>query len=215
MKIIKTEGIILKKKEINEADVIITIFTKNFGKIDSIIHGIRKSKRREKNVINAMNVSEISMYQKNSYYTIKDMELKKTFLEISKDIEKLEVGFYFLDTINKIYEYNDVDEEFYDRIVNIFDYLDRKEITNSAEKYIMVTHFLRRIMIEQGIYEESDIMTYFSKDLLEIYKLIESKSKIKERVGNELSKIALILEKVINEELQTKLNLKKFIIGEI
>ena len=143
------------------------------------------------------------------------MELKKTFLEISKDIEKLEVGFYFLDTINKIYEYNDVDEEFYDRIVNIFDYLDRKEITNSAEKYIMVTHFLRRIMIEQGIYEESDIMTYFSKDLLEIYKLIESKSKIKERVGNELSKIALILEKVINEELQTKLNLKKFIIGEI
>ena len=58
-------------------------------------------------------------------------------------------------------------------------------------------------------------MTYFSKDLLEIYKLIESKSKIKERVGNELSKIALILEKVINEELQTKLNLKKFIIGEI
>ena len=121
MKIIKTEGIILKKKEINEADVIITIFTKNFGKIDSIIHGIRKSKRREKNVINPMNVSEISMYQKNSYYTIKDMELKKTFLEISKDIEKLEVGFYFLDTINKIYEYNDVDEKFYDRIVNIFD----------------------------------------------------------------------------------------------
>ena len=46
MKIIKTEGIILKKKEINEADVIITIFTKNFGKIDSIIHGIRKSKKR-------------------------------------------------------------------------------------------------------------------------------------------------------------------------
>ena len=79
----------------------------------------------------------------------------------------------------------------------------------------MVIHFLRRIMMEQGIYEESDIMTYFSRDLIEIYKLIESKSKIKGNMGNELLKIALILEKTINEELQTKLNLKKFIIGEI
>ena len=69
--------------------------------------------------------------------------------------------------------------------------------------------------MEQGIYEESDIMTYFSRDLIEIYKLIESKSKIKGNMGNELLKIALILEKTINEELQTKLNLKKFIIGEI
>ena len=43
MKIIKTEGIVLKKKDINEADVILTIFTESLGKIDCLINGIRKS----------------------------------------------------------------------------------------------------------------------------------------------------------------------------
>ena len=83
MKIIKTEGIVLKKKDINEADVILTIFTESLGKIDCLIHGIRKSKKREKIAINPMNISEITLYKKSNYYTIKEIELKKFFLEIT------------------------------------------------------------------------------------------------------------------------------------
>ena len=214
MEIIKTEGIVLKKMEINEADVILTIFTEDLGKIDCLIHGIRKSKKREKITINPMNVSTISLYKKNNYYTIKDMELKKNFLEISKNIDKIEIGFYFLDTINKVYEYNDADKIFFSRIVNVFNYLDKIEIKDFNERDKIIVYFLKRIMIEQGIYEYNEIITYFSEKLLEIYRLIESKSSLIKSGNNEIFEIALIMEKIINKELQIKLNIKKFIMGE-
>ena len=214
MKIIKTEGIVLKKKDINEADVILTIFTESLGKIDCLINGIRKSKKREKVTINPMNISEITLYKKSNYYTIKEIELKKNFLEISKNINKIEIGLYFLDTINKVYEYNDVDKIFFNRIVDIFSYLDKIEIKNFDERDKIVVYFLKRIMIEQGIYEYNEIVTYFSEILREVYLLIESKSDFIESKNNEIVEIVLIMENIINKELHIKLDIKKFIMGE-
>ena len=161
-----------------------------------------------------MNISEITLYKKSNYYTIKEIELKKIFLEISKNINKIEIGLYFLDTINKVYEYNDVDKIFFNRIVNIFSYLDKIEIKNFDERDKIVVYFLKRIMIEQGIYEYNEIVTYFSEILREVYLLIESKSDFIKSKNNEIFEIVLIMENIINKELQIKLDIKKFIMGE-
>ena len=46
MKIIKTNCIVLKKKEMKEADLLVTLFSKYYGKIMATAYGIRKSKKR-------------------------------------------------------------------------------------------------------------------------------------------------------------------------
>ena len=48
MKFIKTKGLIIKKVDFGEGDRIITVFSENFGKIDLLVRGIRKSKKRIK-----------------------------------------------------------------------------------------------------------------------------------------------------------------------
>ena len=42
----KTEGIVLKSMEYQEADKIVTIFTKDYGKITAIAKGVRKTKSK-------------------------------------------------------------------------------------------------------------------------------------------------------------------------
>ena len=46
MDILKSKCLILNKKELNEADLLTTVFSKDFGKISGMAFGIRKSKKR-------------------------------------------------------------------------------------------------------------------------------------------------------------------------
>jgi len=56
MKSYKTEGIIIKRKNFGEADRILTIFTKNKGKISIVAKGVRK--------INSRRAPHIELLQK-------------------------------------------------------------------------------------------------------------------------------------------------------
>ena len=102
MKIIKTNCIILKKKEMREADLQVTLFSKEYGKIMATAYGIRKSKKRNIVSLNPLNKVEITLLEKNGYYVIKDVEIMKNFKNIPKSIEKLEISLYILDSIDKI-----------------------------------------------------------------------------------------------------------------
>ena len=69
MDILKTEGIVIKKTNVKEADLVLKVFTKEYGKIDIYINGIRKSKRREKLAVELMSVTDFLIYEKNSKYS--------------------------------------------------------------------------------------------------------------------------------------------------
>ncbi len=51
MKLFDCRGIIINKRDFGEADRYITIFTENFGKISVLLKGIRKSKTRERSIL--------------------------------------------------------------------------------------------------------------------------------------------------------------------
>ena len=61
MKIIKTSCIVLKKVEMREADLLVTLFSKDYGKIMATAYGIRKSKKRDVVSLNPLNKVEITL----------------------------------------------------------------------------------------------------------------------------------------------------------
>ena len=77
MDILKSKCLILNKKELNEADLLATVFSKDFGKISGMAFGIRKSKKRSLLTLNPLNIAEITFQKKNGYYTIIETELKE------------------------------------------------------------------------------------------------------------------------------------------
>ena len=90
MDILKSKCLILKKKDLNEADLLAVVFSKDFGKILGVAYGIRKSKKRNLITLNPLNITEITFHRKNGYYTIVETELVRNFGNIMKNIEKLE-----------------------------------------------------------------------------------------------------------------------------
>ena len=92
MDILKSKCLILKKKDLNEADLLAVVFSKDFGKISGVAYGIRKSKKRNLITLNPLNITEITFHRKNGYYTIVETELVKNFSNIMKNIEKFHLN---------------------------------------------------------------------------------------------------------------------------
>jgi DNA repair protein recO len=227
MKIIKTNCIVLKKKEIKEADLLVMLFSKDFGKIMATAYGIRKSKKRDIVSLNPLNEIEITLLQKNNYYVVKDVEIIKNFKNILKNIEKLEIALYILDSIDKIYYMTEENGDFFDKLVEILSFIDALPYLKKGYKYYVVLSFLRRVMIEHGIYDINEISLILEKskkesmrkykEILKIVKNSSSMDETQEKMENYadfLKKMVMIFENFINRNLQTELKIRKFIMEE-
>ena len=227
MKIIKTSCIVLKKVEMREADLLVTLFSKDYGKIMATAYGIRKSKKRDAVSLNPLNKVEITLMQKNNYYIVKDIEITKNFKHILKNIGKLEISLYVLDSVDKIYYTTDENGDFFDKLVEILSFIDTLPYLKKGYKYYTLLSFLRRIMIEQGIYDVNEIGLILEKEksenikkykeILKISKNNSEISKIQEKMEiyvDFLKKMVIIFEDFINSNLQTKIKLKKFVMEE-
>ncbi|MBP9477740.1 MAG: DNA repair protein RecO [Sebaldella sp.] len=217
MNIIKSEGIVIKKTDVGEADVVLKVFTKEFGKIDIYVNGIRKSKNREKISVELMSISEFLIYEKNSKYVSNSFTIKTFFSKVSLDYSKLNFSYYILHLIDKIYEYNSEDKEFYDKIVNSFEYINNLDGKNEILLYYLVLFLLKSIILNHGIYDYENI--------LEEVRSADSREKIEDILNNdsrdvlqqgkytkdEIREMIVHLEKYINHNLNMNLKFEFFI----
>ena len=220
MKIIKTNCIVLKKKEMKEADLLVTLFSKEYGKIMATAYGIRKSRKRNVVSLNPLNEVEITLSQKNNFYVVQDVN-------ILKNIEKLEISLYVLDSIDKIYYITDENGDFFDKLLEILSFIDILPYMKRGYKYYVVLSFLRRIMIEQGIYDIEEISLIMEKEkkenlqkYKEILKIVRNSSDILdtqqklEDYADFLRRMVIIFENFINKNLQVEIKIRKFIMEE-
>lgn len=216
MDIFKVEGLVLNKKDINDSDIYVTLFTQEYGKITAVAYGIRKSKKRSIISLSPLSLSEMTISKKGEYYNIIEMDLIKNYKNIIKDIEKLEISLYILSSVDKIFEIDFQENEFYDKLIEILDYIENIDKLKIGYKYFTIIAFLRRIMFYEGIYDLEEIQKKLGENLYQNLKKILS---LKNRDDfdsyiNELKKIVIAFENYINEYLQARLDMSKFIMEE-
>ena len=216
MDIFKVEGLVLNKKDINDSDIYVTLFTQEYGKINAVAYGIRKSKKRSIISLSPLSLSEMTISKKGEYYNIIEMDLIKNYKNIIKDIEKLEISLYILSSVDKIFEIDFQESEFYDKLIEILDYIENIDKLKIGYKYFTIIAFLRRIMFYEGIYDLEEIQKKLGENLYQKLKKILSLKNIDDFDSyiSELKKIVIVFEKYINEYLQARLDVSKFIMEE-
>ena len=225
MEILNIRGLVLKKNDMGDSDIRVTLFSEEIGKISAMVYGIRKSKKRSIGAYNPLSLTEFTLRKKNEFYSVIESDLIRNFRNITGDIEKLEISLYILDTVNKIYDINYERNDFFSRLIEILEFIENIENLESGYKYYIVLSFLRRVMIEQGIYDMEELREKMGIKLISKYKKISNMSGKKDNFleiqkkfnnyTNVLKKITLIFESYINEHLQVKLEVKKFIMEDL
>ncbi len=93
----KTRGIVLKEVKFNESDKILTILSRDSGKIQAIAKGARKPKSK---IIAASQVfchSDYVLYRGKSMYTVNQADIIDSFYSIREDFEKLIYATYIME----------------------------------------------------------------------------------------------------------------------
>lgn len=230
MELFKVKGVVIKKKDFGEADRLITILTDTRGKIDLLIKGIRKSKKRDINSVELLSLSEYTLYKKGEKYILNSVDLIEIFFGVRQDIDKLEISSYLLSLVNEIFYTNEMRNEFFQKFIKAIKFIEENDI---KKNYIMILRMLSWIIKKEGYQIRIEGFKYFdilnSKIIDEVkeknllltesdFKLISYLENKKNISFDELSlkniiDAVLIYEKYLNFHLDIKLNLKKHFIG--
>jgi len=100
MRSFKVEGIIIKRKNYGEADRLLTVLTKNNGKIQVKATGIRRIPSRRSAHVELLNHSILSLYKGKTYATLTEAQAINNFSPIKNNLEKMGLSYHLCELID-------------------------------------------------------------------------------------------------------------------
>lgn len=227
MSFLKGYGLVIAKREVEEADRYITVFMEDFGKISALIKGIRKSKKRDKTAVDLIALTNFTFYKKGDAIIISDFNGVEDYNGIKSDYNKINIAFYFLYLINQILVENGKNRKLYNLLLKSLESLNK--ISDERKNLLLIAYFLYEILKDEGIVPEIEDIAVFLEDKSQ-YKITSNEQKILRELQKnnvkkiledenykikDIKKVIVILEEYINFSLELKLDAKRFLWGDL
>lgn len=92
---IKTEGIVLREVQYRDTDKILTVLTRQHGKLTLKARGIARKVSPLKSACQLLTYSEFTIFEYRGFSTINEAQAKEMFLPLRDNIERLSLASYF------------------------------------------------------------------------------------------------------------------------
>jgi DNA repair protein RecO (recombination protein O) len=104
MGIYKAEAIVLRSFAYGEADRILTLFTREMGKISAIAKGVRKTKSRLRGAVQLFSHTSLVLYAGRNLDTVSQGEAEEEFCYLQKDVERFTTASYCAELVDRLTE---------------------------------------------------------------------------------------------------------------
>lgn len=122
-KLYKAEAIILSRRNIGEADRIITAFTKEYGKMRLIAKGIRKVKSRRAPHLEIFTQCALLIHQGKTLDSISEVNPINVFENIRSDLTRVSLAYLYSELVSMLLpehqEHRDIYELFVDGLTQL------------------------------------------------------------------------------------------------
>ena len=113
----KTEGVILKRSNYGEADRILTVYTKHYGKIRAIAKGVRKITSRKGGNLELFNHCVLFLAEGRNLDIITEVQVVNSFSRLSPDLEKTASAFYLVELVDQLTPVGQVNRQVFDLLI--------------------------------------------------------------------------------------------------
>ncbi|NIT04318.1 DNA repair protein RecO [Candidatus Saccharibacteria bacterium] len=96
----REEGIVIRKKDFGEADKILTIYTRDHGRITAFAPGARKVTSRKTSATELFTHGIYFLSQGRSMDVVTEWEVLNSFYQIRDDLNKAALSFYLAEVLN-------------------------------------------------------------------------------------------------------------------
>ncbi len=125
----RTQGFVLKKTDLREADQVFDIYTKDFGKLEVLGKAIRKIKSKLRSGADLFYLSEVEFIQGKTYKTLTDAITIEKFKNVRSDLEKLKVAYQIAEVADNLIKGQEQDQEVWDLLNEVFEKLNNRSLS--------------------------------------------------------------------------------------
>lgn len=122
---ISTEGVVLRARDINDADRVLTILTKDRGVISAFANGSKRMKSRLTASTQTFAYSRFQLFKGKDHYTVDGAEPVTVFYGIRNDVERLALAGYLCELAQSLAPEEDEAEGFLRLLLNCLHFLDK------------------------------------------------------------------------------------------
>lgn len=127
--IVSSSAIVLNSRKYGDSSKIITVFSRQYGKISLIAKGVRAAKSKSGSVLEPLSNINISFYKKaeKDLQLLSKAELSKILTKITDDPDSLCAGLAMLESVNHSMPEGEAHIELYDSLAASLDLLNQKK----------------------------------------------------------------------------------------
>jgi DNA repair protein RecO (recombination protein O) len=139
----KTDAIVIRMTEFSETSLIVTLYSRDFGRISAIAKGARRPKGPFEGAIDLLSVCHIEVLRKanDSLDLLTEAKLARRFRGAQKSLDRLYCGYYIAEMLRRWTDDDDPHPELYELALEAISRID-----GTADHLMAVTHFEIRAM---------------------------------------------------------------------
>lgn len=167
------EGIVLKRRNLGEADRILTVLSKESGKISVKAPGVRRIPSRRASHIELLNLSQLTLYSssKNFMPIVTEAQTLEDFSLIKGNLHKIGYAYYICELINGLCADNQENRSVFFHLKSTL-----LVLAQTLDTHAFVKKFEKDLLRELGFWSEARLLqTQDSQTVME--RLLERKLK--------------------------------------
>jgi len=167
---LKTEAVVLRKKDLLNRDVLISFFTQDLGRLTVFAKGVKKITSRRSPHLQTGNLINVIISHKNDHYYLQESQLISGFSELKKDEDKVSQLYLFLFVLDRLLPEQQKEAKIYNLAKNFL-----IDLSKSIKSETIIVKYLTETM---------KVLGYLDKkiDASELKSLIEE--IINEKIPN-------------------------------
>lgn len=100
MKLYKADAIVLKARDMREADKLLTLYSYQHGKIRAVAHGVAKPSSRKRGAVQPFCYSKLLLYKGRELDSVSQAEVQEMFMELRMDLLRLSYAHYLCELVD-------------------------------------------------------------------------------------------------------------------
>lgn len=147
MRTYSDEGIVLARRNFGEADRILSIYSKNHGRISVIAKGIRKLTSRKRGHLEIFSYIRFQAVEGHGIGILTEVETINSFESFKKDLKKVSLAYFFCEVIGKITHEHERNDGIFELILN---YLEKLQFEDRLKSLRM--NFILDLLVIAGFW---------------------------------------------------------------
>jgi hypothetical protein len=144
-------SVIVKRFDLGETDRVLTVFSKERGKVSVLAKGVKRIVSRRAGSVEIGNHCELYVYEGKNFYILTEVKLLDTFLALKSDLATVKYGYYILELVDRLTAPDEPQEHVFSLLIAIL------KILNTNPRKIFIRAFELKLLHSLGYLSISGI----------------------------------------------------------